>query len=162
MAQSTQKSYADRKVRDTAYMVGEKVLRKISPLKGLLRFGKKGKLSPRYIRPFEILKKIGEVAYELALPPSLSGVHPVFHVSKLRKYVEDLSHILDFCTVQLDGNLTYDVEPVAILDRQVRKLRSKNITSVKAQCRGQPVGEATWELEKEMRSKYPHLFETSG
>ena len=77
------------------------------------------------------------MAYELALPPSISGVHPVFHVSMLRKYVGDPSHILDFSAVQLDGNLTYDLEPVAILDRQVRKLRSKNITSVKVQWRGQ-------------------------
>ena len=80
-----------------------------------------------------------EVAYRLALPPSLSGVHPVFYVSKLQKYYGDMSHILDFSTVQLDGYLTYDVEPVAILDRQVRKLRSKNIASVKVQWRGQPV-----------------------
>lgn len=118
-AQSRQKSYADRKVRDVVYMVGEKVLLKISPMKGVLRFGRKGKWSPRYIWPFEILKKIGEVAYELALPPSLSGVYPVFHVSMLQKYVGAPSHILDFSTVQLDGNLSYDVESVAILDRQV-------------------------------------------
>ncbi|XP_070043100.1 uncharacterized protein [Nicotiana tomentosiformis] len=99
----------------------------------VMRFGKKGKLSPRYIGPFEILKKIGYVAYELALSPSLSVVYPVFHVSMLRKYVRDLSHVLDFNTVQLDGNLTYDVELVDILDRQVQKLRSKNIASMKVQ-----------------------------
>ncbi|XP_070039805.1 uncharacterized protein [Nicotiana tomentosiformis] len=129
-------------------------------MKGVLRFGKKGKLSPRYSGPFKILKKIGEVAYKLALPPSLSGVHPVFHVSMLRKYVGDPSHIYDFSAVQLDGNLTYDVEPVTILDRKVRKLTSKSIASEKVQWRGQPAGEATWEIEPEMRSKYPHLFET--
>ncbi|XP_070052263.1 uncharacterized protein [Nicotiana tomentosiformis] len=117
--QFRQKSYADRKVRDVAYMVGEKVLLMVSPMKGVLRFMKKCKLSHRYIEPFEILKKIGEVSYELALPPSLSGVHPVFHVSMIRKYVGDLSRILDFSIVQLDGNLTYYVESVAILDRQV-------------------------------------------
>ncbi|XP_070037153.1 uncharacterized protein [Nicotiana tomentosiformis] len=110
-------------------MVGEKVLLRVSPMKRVKKFGKKSKLSPRYIRPFEILKKIGEVDYELALPPSLSGVHPVFHVSMLRKNVGDLSHVLDFSTVQWNGNLTNDVEPVAILDQQVRKLRSKNIDS---------------------------------
>uniref|UniRef100_A0A1S4C4B4 Tf2-1-like SH3-like domain-containing protein n=1 Tax=Nicotiana tabacum TaxID=4097 RepID=A0A1S4C4B4_TOBAC len=110
-------------------MVGEKVLLKVSPVKGVLRFGKRGKLSPRFIGPFEILEKIGGVAYRLALPPRLSGVHPVFHVSMLRKYVEDPSHVLDFSSLQLDSDLTYDVEPVAILDRQVRKLRSKEIAS---------------------------------
>ncbi|XP_070055418.1 uncharacterized protein [Nicotiana tomentosiformis] len=143
-------------------MVGEKVLLKISPMKGVLRFGKKGKFSPQYIGPFEILKKIGEVAYEIASPPSLSGVHPVFHVSMLRKYVGDPSHILDFSTVLVGSNLTYDVESVAILDRQVRKLRSKSITSAKVQWKSQPAGEATWESEQDMQSKYPHLFETPG
>ena len=161
-AQSRQKSYADRKVRDVSFMEGEKVLLKVSPMKGVMRFGKKGKLSPRFIGPFEVLRRIGEVAYELILPPRLSGVHPVFHVSMLRKYIGDPSHILDFSTVQLDENLTYNVEPVAILSRQVQKLRSKDIASVKVQWRGRPVEEATWETEQEMRSRYPHLFETPG
>ena len=85
MAQSRQKSYADRKVRDLEFMVGERVLLKVSPMKGVMRFGKKGKLSPRYIGPFEIVERIGEVAYQLALPPELSGVHPTFHISMLKK-----------------------------------------------------------------------------
>jgi len=100
-------------------------------MKDVMRFGKKEKLSPWYIGPFEVLRRIGKVAYELSLPPSLSGVHPVFHVSMLWKYVGDPSHVLDFNTVQLDGDLTYDVKLVAILDWQVRKLRSKDIASVK-------------------------------
>ncbi|XP_070025794.1 uncharacterized protein [Nicotiana sylvestris] len=104
--------YADRQARDVSYMVGEKVLLKVSPMKGVMRFGKKGKLSPRFIGPFELLWRIGKVAYELALPPSLSSVHPVFHVSMLRKYIGDPSHVLDFSIVQLDNDLTYDVEPV--------------------------------------------------
>ena len=82
-AQSRQKSYADRKVRDVSSMVGEKVLLKVSPMKGVIRSGKRGRLSPRFIGPFEVLQRIGEVAYKLALPPSLSSVHPVFHVSML-------------------------------------------------------------------------------
>ncbi|XP_070004232.1 uncharacterized protein [Nicotiana sylvestris] len=115
-AQSKQKSYTDHKVRDVAFMVGERVLLCVSPMKGVVRFGKKGKLSPRYIRPFEILDRVGEVAYRLALPPGLSAVHLVFHVSMLRKHI-DPSHVLDFSTVQLDKDLTYDEEPVAIPDR---------------------------------------------
>ena len=83
-AQSRQKEYADRKVRDLDFMEGEQVLLKVSPMKGVMRFGKQGKLSPRYIGPFEVLKRLGDVAYELALPPGLSGVHPVFHVSMLK------------------------------------------------------------------------------
>ncbi|XP_070019598.1 uncharacterized protein [Nicotiana sylvestris] len=98
-AQSRQKSYADRKVRDVVFMVEEKVLLKVSPLKGVMKFGKKGKLSPRYIGPFEVLWRIGGVANELALPPSLSSVHPIFHVFMLRKYVGDPSHTLDFSVV---------------------------------------------------------------
>ena len=85
-AQSRQKEYADRKVRDLDFMEGEQVLLKVSPMKGVMRFGKRGKLSPRYIGQFEVLKRVGEVAYELALPPGLSGVHLVFHVSMLKRY----------------------------------------------------------------------------
>ena len=132
-AQSRQKSYADRKVRDIAFMVGERILLRVSPMKGVMRFGKKGKLSPRYIGPFEILERVGEVAYRLALPPSLSAVHPVFHVSMLRKYHGDPSHVFDFSSVQLDKDLTYEEESVAILARQVRQLRSKSYTSVRVQ-----------------------------
>ncbi|XP_070013958.1 uncharacterized protein [Nicotiana sylvestris] len=127
-----------------------------------MRFGKKVMLSPRFIGPFEILKQVGEVAYELDLPPSLAGVHPVFHVSMLQRYHSDPSHVLEFTSVQLDKDLSYVEEPVAILDMQVRKLRSKDIASVKVQWRGQPVEEATWETERDMRSRYPHLFTTSG
>ncbi|XP_070034864.1 uncharacterized protein [Nicotiana tomentosiformis] len=104
--------------------------------KGVMRFAKKGKLSPRFIGPFEVLRRVGEVAYEVALPPSLARVHPVFYVSKLWKYHGDPAHVLDFSLIQLDKDLSYVEEPVAILDRHVRKLRSKNIISVKAQWRG--------------------------
>ncbi|XP_070036832.1 uncharacterized protein [Nicotiana tomentosiformis] len=129
--QSRQKSYAYRRAHDVAFMVGERVLLRVSPMNGVMRFGNKGKLSPRYISPLEILDRVGEVAFKLALPPNLSGVHPVFHVFMLRKYNGDLSYVLDFSSVQLDKDLTYVEQPVAILDRQVRKLRSKNISSVK-------------------------------
>ncbi|XP_070015296.1 uncharacterized protein [Nicotiana sylvestris] len=145
--QSRQKIYADRKVCHVSYMVGEKVFLKVSPTKGVMRFGNKGKLNPRFIGSFEVLRRIGEVAYELALPSSLSRVHPVFHVFMLWKYIGDPSHVLDFSMVQLDGDLTYDVEPMAILERQVREFISKDIASVKVQRRGQPVEEATWVAE---------------
>ena len=102
-------------------------------MKGVMRFGKKGKLSPRFIGPFEILRRVGEVAYKLALPPSLSAVHPIFHVSMLRKYILDESHVLSLDSVELSPDLTFEEEPIAILDRQVRKLRTKEIASVKVQ-----------------------------
>lgn len=98
-----------------------------------MRFGNKGTLSPRYIGHFEILERTGEVAYKLDLPPSLSAVHPMFHVSMLQKYYGDPSHVLDFSTVQLDEDLTYIEELVVILDRHVWKLRSKDIALVKVQ-----------------------------
>jgi len=112
-------------------MVGERVLLQVLPIKGVMRFGKKGKLRPRFIGPFEVLRRVGEVSYEITLPPSLVGVHPVFHVSMLRKYHGDPAHVLDFSSVKLDKDLSYVEVPVAILDRHVRKLRSKNITSVR-------------------------------
>ncbi|XP_070045428.1 uncharacterized protein [Nicotiana tomentosiformis] len=142
-------------------MVIERVMLRVSPMKGVMRFGKKGKLSPRYIGPFEILERVGEVAYKLAFPPSLSVVHQVFHVSMLQKYYGDLSHVLDFSSVQLDKDLTYVKEPMAILNRQVWKLRSKSIASMMVQWRGHPVEEVTWEIGNDMRSHYPHLFVTS-
>jgi len=122
-----------------AFMVGERVLLRVLPMKGVMRFKKRDKLRPRYIGPFQTLERVGAVAYKLALPPNLSGVHLVFHISMLRKYYGDPSHVLDFSLVQLDNDLTYVEEQMANLDRQVRKLRSKRIASVKVQWRGQPV-----------------------
>ncbi|XP_070005587.1 uncharacterized protein [Nicotiana sylvestris] len=114
-------------------MVGEKVLLKVSPMKGITRFRKKGKLSPRFIGPFEVLRRVGKVAYELALPPSLSTVHPIFHVFMLQRYHADLSHMLDFSTIQLYESLGYQEELVAIVDRQDHRLRSKRISTIKVQ-----------------------------
>ncbi|XP_070002183.1 uncharacterized protein [Nicotiana sylvestris] len=131
--QSRQKSYVDQKARDVSFMVSEKFLLKVSPMKGIMRFEKKGKLSPWFISPFDMLRRVGEVAYELALPPCLSGVHPVFHMFMLWRYHANLSHVLDFSTIQLDESLGYEEEPVAIVARQDRQLRSKRIPVVKVQ-----------------------------
>nr|AAT38742.2 'chromo' domain containing protein [Solanum demissum] len=117
-----------------------------------------GKLSPRYIGPFEILDGVGPVAYRLALPPNLSGVHPVFHVSMLKRYHGDRDYIIKWDLVLLDKDLQYEEKHVAILDRDVRKLRTKEIKFVKVQWKHRPIEEATWETEKDMRDKYPQLF----
>ena len=109
-------------------------------MKGILRFGLKGKLSPRFIGPFEILERVGQVAYRLALLPDLSSVHPIFHVLMLRKYVHDPSHIIQLQTVQLDENLSYTKQPMAIVDKRVKCLRSKDVVSVKMAWR-RPTGE---------------------
>ena len=96
-----------------------------------MRFGKKGKLSPRFVGPFEILKCIGKVAYELALPPTLAGVHNVFHVSLLRKYILDPTHVLNYEPLKIKGNLTYEEIPIQILDCKDQVLRTKTISLVK-------------------------------
>ena len=151
--QSRQKEYADRKVRNLEFMEGEQVLLKVSPMKGVMRFGKRGKLSPRYIGPFEVLKRVEEVAYELTLPPGLSGVHPVFHVSMLKRYHRDGNYIICWDSVLLDENLSYEEEPVAILDREVCKLRSREIASIKVQWKNRPIEESTWEKEADMQER---------
>ena len=151
--QSRQKEYADRKVRDLDFMEGEQVLLKVSPMKGVMQFGKRGKLSPRYIGQFEVLKRVGEVTYELALPPRLSRVHPVFHVSMLKKYHGDGNYIIRWDSILLDENLSFEEEPIAILDREVRKLRSKEIASIKVQWKNRPVEESTWESEVDMQER---------
>ncbi|WMV58208.1 hypothetical protein MTR67_051593 [Solanum verrucosum] len=119
-------------------------------MKGVMRFIKKGKLSPRYIGPLEILDYVGLVAYRLALPPSLSGVHPVFQVSMLKKYHVDGDYIIKWALVLLEKDLWYEEEPIEILDHSVQKLRTKVIMFVKVQCKHRPVKEATWETEKDM------------
>lgn len=159
IAQSRQKSYADKKVCDAEFMKGEKVSVKVSHMKGIMRFGIKGKLSPRHIGPYGILDRIGLVAYRLALPPRLSSVHLVFHISMLRRYVRDDIHKIQLEDVELDENLA---GPISILDRQVRQLRSKKIASMKVLRRNHPTEEATWESEADMRDRCPHLFDTSG
>ena len=146
IAQDRQKSYADNRRRDLEFEVGDMVFLRISPWKGVLRFGKRGKLSPRYIGPYRIVERIGEVAYRLELPSDLDRIHDVFHVSMLRKYIPDPSHVLT-------------EQPVQILDRREQVLRNKTIPLVKVLWRSHTVEEATWEHEEQMKRHYPHLFD---
>ena len=118
IARDRHKSYADNHRRDLQFEISDQVFLKISPWKGVLRFGKRGKLSQRYIGPYEIVSKVGPVAYKLKLPPELSRIHDTFHVSMLRKYIPDLSHVLREQPVQLKENLTYEETPVQIVDRK--------------------------------------------
>ena len=156
--QSRQKSYADLKRKSVEFQVGDHVFLRVSPMRGVKRFGVKGKLSPRFIGPFEVLDRIGEVAYRLAMPPSLSAVHNVFHVSMLRKYVSDPSHVLSYENLELDEDLSYEEKPVQILDRKEKVLRTKTIALVKVLWRNSKSEEATWELESDMRDRFPELF----
>ncbi|GAV85944.1 Chromo domain-containing protein [Cephalotus follicularis] len=123
-----------------------------------MRFGKKGKLSPRYIGPFEILERIGEVAYKLALSPDLSHIHNVFHISLLRKYMANPSHVLRAEPIRVRQDLSFDEQPIEILDYKEQILRTKTIPLVKVLWRNHGVEEATWELEETIRKEYPHLF----
>ena len=161
-AQSREKAYVDNWRRELEFSVGDHVFLRVSPMKGVMRFSKKGKLSPHYISPFKILERVGVVAYRLALPPDLSLIHPVFHVSMLRKYMHDPSHVLEPQIVQLDDNLCYEEEPITIVDRQVKKLHSKKVASVKVIWKNHASEEVTWESKNIMQSKYPYLFEPQG
>ncbi|XP_070025600.1 uncharacterized protein [Nicotiana sylvestris] len=157
-AQSRQKSYSDVRCRDLEFKEDDWVFLKVSPMKGIMRFGKKGKLSPRYFRPYKIIQRIGQVVYKLEQPPEMSLVQPVFHVSMLKKVVGDPSTIVPVETIEVNEELSYEEVLITILDRQVQKLRNKEIASVKVLQRNQQVEEATWEAEEEMRKKYQHLF----
>ena len=158
IAQDRQKSYADNRRRDLAFQVVNQVFMRISPWKGVLRFGNKGKLSPRYMGPYEIVERIGEVAYRLRLPPELARIHDVFHVSMLRKYIADPSHVLRDQLVELKEDLTYEDRPVQIVDRKDQVLRNKVIPLVKVLWMNHGREEATWEREDQMQTQYPHLF----
>ncbi|XP_028072519.1 uncharacterized protein LOC114274745 [Camellia sinensis] len=160
LTKSRQKSYVDTRRRDLEFQVGDHVFLKISPTRGVIRFGKRGKLNPRYIGPFEILERIGLVAYRLALPPELSNVHNVFHVSMLRQYLRDPKHVVDYEDLEVHEDLSYEEQPVQILDRRDQILRNKTIPLVKVLWQNHRIEEATWETEGQMRAKYPHLFES--
>ena len=156
---SRQKSYTDPKRRDIQFDIGDHVFLKVSPMKGVMRFGKRGKLTLRYIGPFEILNRIGNVSYRLALPPNLNHVHPVFHLSMLKKYIPHPSHALPIQEVTIEEDLSYEEKLVAVLDKQVRRLRNKEISMIKVQWQRHSIEECTWETEQAMKDKYPQLFQ---
>ena len=124
-----------------------------------MRFGKKGKLSPPFIGPFPITDRVGEVAHKLALPPQLANIHPVFHVSMLRKYIYDPLHVVNFDDLHTEEDVSYEVKPIRILDTQEQNLREQSIPFVKVLWKSGNTKEMTWERELEMRSKYPILLD---
>nr|GFA54874.1 putative nucleotidyltransferase, ribonuclease H [Tanacetum cinerariifolium] len=146
------------KVTNEKVAPGDRVFLKVSPARGVRRFGIKGKLSPRFIRPFEILDRVGEVLYRLALPPPLTHVHNVFHVSLLRGYMYHPLHVISYPLDQIRADLSYVKEPEAILNRQDRVMRKKTIPFVKILWRNHPEREATWETEESIWTSYPHFL----
>ena len=132
------------------------------PKRGVVRFGKRGKLSSRFIGPFEILERIGTVTYRLALPPTMSGVHEIFHVSMLWKYTPDPAHVVDWGQIEIDTDGTFKEGPVCILDSHVQVLRRKTVRLVRVPWKHYRVKESTWEREDTMRATYPFLFRDEG
>ena len=128
----------------------------------MVRFDKRGKLAPRYIGPFQIIERAGIVAYRLALPPSLSSVYEVFHVSTLWKYTQDPNHVVDWGEITIDTDRTFEEGPVRILDSRDQVLRCKTVRLVKVLWQHRGVEEATWEREDTMRATYHFLFEDEG
>ncbi|XP_017622010.1 uncharacterized protein LOC108466164 [Gossypium arboreum] len=140
------------------FSVGDFMFPKVSPWKKILRFGRKGKLSPSFIGLYCILRRVGLVAYQLELPPELNCVHDVFHISILRHYRSDPTHIVHVEEIEVKPNLTFEEEPIQILDRDIKVLRRKSIPIVKVMWQNHSTEEATWEPEELVHQQYPHLF----
>ncbi|GJV44000.1 putative reverse transcriptase domain-containing protein [Tanacetum coccineum] len=153
-----QKRYADKRRKPLEFQVGDKFMLKVSPWKGVIRLGKRGKLNPRYIGPFKILAKVRTVAYRLELPEQLSRVHSTFHVSNLKKCLSDkpLAILLD--KIHIDKKLNFIEEPVEIMDREVKRLKQTRIPIVKVHWNSRRGPEYTREREDQMQKKYLHLF----
>ncbi|GJX89345.1 putative reverse transcriptase domain-containing protein [Tanacetum coccineum] len=157
-ARDRQKSYADLKRKPMEFQVGDKVMLKVSPWKGVVRFGKRGKLNPRYVGPFKVLEKVGEVAYKLELPEELSRVHNTFHVSNLKKCHADEPLAVPLDGLHLDDKLHFVEEPLEIVGREVKRLKRSRIPLVKVRWNSKRGPEFTWEREDQFKKKYPHLF----
>jgi hypothetical protein len=138
--------------------VGEHVYLKVSPTKGVQRFGIKGKLTPRYIGPCEIKETCGPVAYQLKLPPHMSDVHNVFHVSQLRKCVRLPTEVLPEPEIETEPDLSYQEYPVKVLDQKERSMRARSIKMYKVQWSHHSVEEATWETQDFLRSRFPDFL----
>src|SRR3954471_22531218 len=157
-AQDRQKKYADPDRREVEYSVGDHAFLRVSSRRGLQKAGRLGKLASRFVGPFLILQRIGKVAYHLALPPQLAKMHNVFHVSTLKPYAHDPSHILDFQDLSIQDDMSIEDRPIQILDRREQVLRNKVIPLVKVMWSHHSVEEATWEREALIWEQYHALF----
>ncbi|GJZ42796.1 putative reverse transcriptase domain-containing protein [Tanacetum coccineum] len=151
-------SFVDKRRKPLEFEVGNQVLLKVSPWKGVMCFGMKGKLAPRYVGPFEILERFGLVAYRLRLPEELNSVHDTFHVTNLKKCLADANLHVPLDEIKVDKTLCFVEEPVEIMDREIKKLKHRKIALVKVRWNSKRGPEFTWEQEDQMRIKYPQLF----
>ncbi|GKE75088.1 putative reverse transcriptase domain-containing protein [Tanacetum coccineum] len=153
-----QRSYTNVRRKPLEFQVRDRVMLKVSPRKGVIRFKKQGKLNPWYIGPFKILEQIGPVVYKLQLPKELSNVHSTFHVSNLKKCLSDESLVIPMTELRLDDKLNFLEELVEIVDREVKKLKERHIPIVKVRWNSKRGPKFMWECEDQIRAKYPHLF----
>ncbi|GKE93687.1 hypothetical protein Tco_1574782, partial [Tanacetum coccineum] len=158
VAHDRQKSYADLKHKPMEFQVGDKAMLKVSPWKGVVRFGKRGKLNPRYVGPFKVFEKVSSVAYKLELPQELSRVHNMFYVFNLKKCYADEPLVVLLDGLHIDDKLHFFEEPVEIMDQEVKLLRQSRVPIVKVRWNSRRGPEFTWEREDQFRKKYPHLF----
>jgi hypothetical protein len=161
VAQSRQKSYADKRRKPLQFKVGDFVYLRVSPTRGIQRFGIKGKLAPRYVGPFEILKVCGPVAYRLQLPPQLAAIHNIFHVSQLRKWIKTPTEIIDSQAIEIESDLSYIEHPIRILDTKERSTRRETVRMFKIQWNHHTEEEATWETESYLQRNFPHFLKAN-
>ncbi|XP_057418399.1 uncharacterized protein LOC130712589 [Lotus japonicus] len=157
-SQSRQKSYHDKRRKDLEFEKGDHVFLRVTPVIGVGRALKSRELTPRFIGQFQKSERVGVVAYRIALPPLLANLHDEFHVSQLKKYIADLSHVIQVDDVQVRDNLTVETLPMRIEDREVKQLRGKEIALVRVAWEGPAGRNITWELESQMKESYPELF----
>ncbi|GJU85466.1 putative reverse transcriptase domain-containing protein [Tanacetum coccineum] len=157
-ARDRQKSYANIRRKPLEFQVGDRVMLKVSPWKGVVRFGKRGKLNPRYVGPFKVIERVGTVAYKLELPQRLSRVHNTFHVSNLKKCLSDESLVIPLEELRVDDKLHFVEEPVEVIDREIKQLKRSRIPIIKVRWNSKRGPEFTWEREDQFKQKYPHLF----
>ncbi|WVZ63424.1 hypothetical protein U9M48_013058, partial [Paspalum notatum var. saurae] len=150
-----EKSYSYKRRRPLVFEKDDHEYLRVSPMKGVHRFGVKGKLAPRYIGPFKITEQCGPIAYRLELPPHLAAVHDVFHVSQLKKRLRVPEEVIDTSQIQIQLDLTYEEKPIKILDQKQRSTRRRNINFYKVQWSNHSEEEATWEQEEFLQTKYP-------
>jgi hypothetical protein len=161
-AQSRQKSYADRRRKPLQFQVGDFVYLRVSPTKGVQCFGIKGKLAPRHVGPFEILKVCGPVAYKIRLPSQLLAIHNVFHISQLKKCIKVRTEIIETRAIEIEPDLSYIEQPIQIMDTKERVTRRTKINMYKILWDHHTEEEATWETESYLQQNFPNFLQANS